>query len=86
MALQIGCTEIYQPFCSCGCAPRAGAPLLLVLVALPVHKPVVTASFQQWKSQGHFRNRSQEMEMEAVVTPASATFVKGFWEDLLGSA
>lgn len=49
---------------------------------------VVMGPLQQWRSQGHFRERSQEIKTEAVGKPAakaSVIFAKVFWGDLLGS-
>lgn len=90
MALQTGCTEIYQPLLlmllhpksrciSAACAggpPCAQVPWLLSWVP-----------FSSGEVRAVPETEARKVEMEAVGTPAaeaSVTFAKDFWEDLLG--
>lgn len=88
MALQTGCTEIYQPLLllhpksrciSAACAggpPCAQVPWLLSWVP-----------FSSGEVRAVPETEARKLEMEAVGTPAaeaSVTFAKDFWEDLLG--
>lgn len=69
--------EQMHPCCLCWWPSLCTSPLAVVIGLL-----------QQWSMQGHFRDGNQEIEMEAVVTPAakaSVIFAKGFREDLLRS-
>lgn len=91
MALQPGCTEIYQPLLlmllhpKSRCTPASCAGGLGCCHGSPsaVEK---SGLFQRQKLEN--RDRSQKIKTEAVAKPAakaSVIFAKGFWRDLLGA-